>query len=178
MNRLYYSEVITMRRLFTSGLVLLAALLALNLLFLTHAGADENWQMGNLAYAARRLGVQPGVDGKYDVASLFQAIIDRLPTLCVVQILDPPVVYQGDKATLRVNAFPNAYCEIEVYLPSGRRSEADGLGLKKEAGANGIVSWTWLVDREATPGTGHIVVTAVVGSQRCKDTEEWQVLAR
>jgi hypothetical protein len=61
--------------------------------------------------------------------------------------------------TARVVALtePFAYADIEYWTPAGTKSEARGLH-PKHAGANGVVSWTWVIGSNTRPGLGTVMV--------------------
>jgi hypothetical protein len=95
-----------------------------------------------------------------------------------VQILDRALaVYRGNNATVSAQTLPGASCTIVVMLPSGKASTAAGLG-PKVAGADGKVSWTWLVGGTTATGVGSISVTATSGANTAQDTVSWTVLVR
>ncbi len=330
-----------MKRLFVGGMVLVSILVAASFLSLIFVSADNSWEMGDLARVARRLGVEPRPDGKYDLSSVLTAVLDRLPavpesavepignvstdvrTLTIqaspwyagtttpgagtwtfdagtwvslsaapaagyqfdhwegdlsgrdssrlvmmgadkrvtavfvtsfaasplrstlaLHVWPPrggttvPIVgtavydadttvdvtarptagyrfdhWEGDLCgeenpasltmdadrdvtavfmgtvqivgrdiesspgafvTLRAQTIPDAYCQVEVYLPSGDRSTAEGLE-PTWAGSDGFVSWTWRVDWCADPGIGQIIVTATSQGETCEDRVPWAV---
>ncbi len=64
----------------------------------------------------------------------------------------------GNVATVMVQTAPNASCSIGYVTPKGTQSEAAGL-VTKTAGADGDVSWSWLIGGATKPGTGSVTVT-------------------
>jgi NOL1/NOP2/fmu family ribosome biogenesis protein len=104
------------------------------------------------------------------------AAFEQDPSSLTVQILDRALaVYRGNNATMSAQTLPGASCSIVVMLPSGRASTAAGLG-PKVAGADGKVSWTWLVGGTTATGAGSITVTATLGINTAQDTVSWTVL--
>ncbi len=73
----------------------------------------------------------------------------------------PGTVSKGSYASVTVSTSPGAQCSIEVLYKSGA-STAQGL-YPKQAGADGLVSWTWKVGTRTTSGTWPIYITC--GSQ-------------
>lgn len=98
---LHCREVIPMKRLFVGGVLLVSFLLAVNLLSVILVTADENWEMGDLARVATRLGVEPGADGRYDLSSVLSAVLDRLP-----QVPAGAVQPSGQVCTLEMRVSP------------------------------------------------------------------------
>ena len=104
------------------------------------------------------------------------ATFEQNPSSLTVQILDRALaVYRGNNATVSAQTLPGASCSIVVMLPSGKASTAAGLGTKV-AGADGKVSWTWLVGGTTATGVGSITVTATSGINTAQDTVSWTVL--
>jgi hypothetical protein len=65
----------------------------------------------------------------------------------------------GDLATAAMHTTPGASCSIVYIHPSGKVSTQGGL-TPKAAGADGSVSWTWLISPQTVPtGTGTVTVT-------------------
>ena len=85
-------------------------------------------------------------------------------TLQFVSVTSP--VSRGGSATVVVQTSPAASCTIVVTYKSGP-SSAQGLG-PKQAGADGQVSWTWMVGSRTTPGDWPITVTC--GGQTIETT--------
>lgn len=81
----------------------------------------------------------------------------QAPLILEITSVTSPVS-PGSSATLTATTTPGALCDITVFYASGP-SEAAGLE-PKTAGPNGIVSWTWKVGTNTTPGTWPIIVTA------------------
>lgn len=73
----------------------------------------------------------------------------------------PGTVSKGSYASVTVSTSPGTVCSIDVEYKSGP-STAQGLD-PKQAGANGLVSWTWKVGTRTTSGTWPIYITC--GSQ-------------
>ncbi|MEO8458823.1 MAG: hypothetical protein ABI559_13555 [Chloroflexota bacterium] len=68
-------------------------------------------------------------------------------------------VSTGQNATVAVKTSPGASCSIVYTHPSGKTSTATGLD-PKTAGADGTVSWTWLIATTTKPlGNGKVLVT-------------------
>jgi len=63
----------------------------------------------------------------------------------------------GQMANVLVQTLPNAACSIFYTTPKGNVSQAKGLD-SKQAGADGRVSWTWLIGTNTTPGVGQVDV--------------------
>jgi len=81
----------------------------------------------------------------------------------LVSITSP--ISAGSNATLTVAVSPARACEIHVFLPSGRESEAKGLYPKRPSG--GRVSWTWRVGSRTAPGRGTIrILCGAAGNLR------------
>jgi hypothetical protein len=59
---------------------------------------------------------------------------------------------------MTVQTAPSAICAILFVTPAGAPSVAQGLG-PKTADAVGRVSWSWVIEANATPGTGTVTVT-------------------
>ena len=92
-----------------------------------------------------------------------------------VQIVDRGLeTSPGAYVTLRAQTIPDAYCQVEVYLPSQIRSTAEGLE-PKWAGSDGFVSWTWRVDWWADPGIGQIIVYATSQGETCEGRVPWAI---
>jgi beta-lactamase superfamily II metal-dependent hydrolase len=73
----------------------------------------------------------------------------------IVSVTSPAA--RGEDATLSAQTTPNASCSITVYYKSGP-SKAKGRA-PGNADGSGLVSWTWAVGPNTTPGTWRIVVT-------------------
>jgi competence protein ComEC len=86
----------------------------------------------------------------------FQPVASAAPAggLAIQSVTSP--VSTGDDATLIARTSPGASCSITVNYKSGP-STAEGLE-PKTADAQGMVSWTWEVGPQTTPGTWPIVV--------------------
>lgn len=72
-------------------------------------------------------------------------------------------VAPGDTATASVRAPAGARCQIEVTYRSGA-SEAQGLD-PATAGEDGVVSWTWIVGINTTPGDWVVAVECVAPNE-------------
>ena len=81
---------------------------------------------------------------------------------------------RGNFATLRAETLPNAYCTITVQYQSGPGT-ADGLKPTPIANSAGIVSWTWLVSGNTTPGSWLCAVTASLGGEYDADSRYIEV---
>ncbi|MFC1988661.1 thermonuclease family protein [Chloroflexota bacterium] len=82
-------------------------------------------------------------------------------------------VNPGDYATLVASTLPGAQCTIAVYYKSGA-SKASGL-LPINAGTNGVVSWSWKVGTNTTPGSWEIVVTASLDGETVTQTTRFTI---
>lgn len=71
----------------------------------------------------------------------------------------PASIRVGETATLVVTTAPGASCKVQVKYPGGKLSLADGLKKKQTADANGVATWTWIVDKATTSGTATATVT-------------------
>jgi len=72
----------------------------------------------------------------------------------------PAAVKRGANATASVQTVSNAACSIAVMYKAGDNVAAAGLG-DKTAPTRGLVSWTWTVGAQITPGTFPVSVTCV-----------------
>lgn len=79
----------------------------------------------------------------------------------LVSVTSP--VPPGADATLTLQTSPEALCLITVRYKSGA-SKASGL-VPKTADSRGVVSWTWRVGSQTTPGRWPITVTCSAGGQ-------------
>lgn len=68
----------------------------------------------------------------------------------------------GGRARVTVQSTPKASCGIRYIHPSGKPSTVAGLDPTK-AGADGTVSWGWVISTGTSKGTGTVIVTC--GSQ-------------
>jgi competence protein ComEC len=82
-------------------------------------------------------------------------------SLEIVSVTNP--VDAGSFATLQARTLPGADCDIAVYYKSGA-SVAQGLN-PKNAGSDGMVSWTWKVGSRTSSGSWRIVVMASLNGQ-------------
>ena len=82
-------------------------------------------------------------------------------------VADPRLTVLGGKLGLSASATmhiaPGSSCSIIYLHPAGKVSTAKGLG-PKTAGTNGVVEWTWLINRGTAVGTGSVTVTC--GAER------------
>lgn len=66
--------------------------------------------------------------------------------------------YPNGTARVTVRSAPGTPCSIRYITPLGNLSVAGGLG-PKPAGADGLVTWTWKIGANTSPGTGEVIVT-------------------
>jgi hypothetical protein len=167
-----------MKRRLVASISVLCLSLAMVILFAPSPSAVSNWEMGDLSQVAQCLGVD-STSGVYDVSEILCAIAERLDCscqeACFVEFENQVDVYRGNVATLTVLTQPNSNCTIAVYLPSGNKSGASGLG-PKTASASGVVTWSWLVGGNTGPGTGTIYVTSSMpDGDSCTESVNWEV---
>jgi hypothetical protein len=67
-------------------------------------------------------------------------------------------VARGSEASLVAQTSPNAACDLEVTLPSGAKSQSQGLG-PAESDSTGRVAWDWKIGTRTSPGTATATVT-------------------
>jgi hypothetical protein len=79
------------------------------------------------------------------------------PTLGILAIAMPTQARLGSDITVTIQTLPEALCEIEFIMPSGKASDAAELESKK-ADSSGICSWTWNLSANMAPGPGEIVI--------------------
>jgi hypothetical protein len=81
----------------------------------------------------------------------------RPPAPSFTLTVTSPVAHGGN-ATATGQTSPNASCTISYTTPAGTDSTAAGL-IPKIAGADGSVTWTWIIASATKPGTGTIRAT-------------------
>lgn len=64
----------------------------------------------------------------------------------------------GGEARLTVAVAPGTACSIAYSTPSGTVSEAEGL-IDATAGADGQITWRWIIGPSTNPGEGSVTVT-------------------
>jgi len=74
-----------------------------------------------------------------------------------ITLLVASPVTRGQTARATVTTNPNAFCSITVTYAS-RPTAAEGLA-PKDADGGGSVSWSWIVDPAAPPGSWPVEVT-------------------
>lgn len=79
------------------------------------------------------------------------------PLFVQVISLTSPVSPGGNPTTLFVKTKPGAICDIKLGYKGGQ-GEADAL-FSKQAGDNGLLSWTWSVDPSVAYGAYPVTVT-------------------
>jgi hypothetical protein len=79
-----------------------------------------------------------------------------------VRIVSANGARPGGTATLSAQAPPGASCSISYFTPAGTNSTAQGL-VTKTAGANGSVSWSWVIGTATRPDTGSVTVSCQPG---------------
>jgi len=72
-------------------------------------------------------------------------------------------VARNARASVTIKTTKGAECGIDVQYPSGS-STADGLE-PKTTNATGVVTWKWIVARDAKKGSVPIVITCTLGDQ-------------
>lgn len=80
-----------------------------------------------------------------------------VPALTVVEFRSP--VPAGGNARVVIQTSPGAACYLTYYTPSGKVSEATGLGAATADG-NGICAWEWKIGSQTNPGQGTVVIQA------------------
>jgi hypothetical protein len=70
-----------------------------------------------------------------------------------------PSTYVGGTAQATISTVPGASCQITVYDPRGKISEAVGLA-PKNAGVDGMCTWIWVVSPSDFKGTGYVKIDA------------------
>jgi hypothetical protein len=76
--------------------------------------------------------------------------------LSIISITSP--IARNADASLTAQTTAGASCSITYIVPSGNVSTAQGLD-DATAGSDGIVTWTWTIGGNTTPGTGSVQVT-------------------
>lgn len=114
---------------------------------------------GNIILISDGEGIEINSRGKViDSSNTFDntsSISEESSSLELVSITDS--IKLGDEVTLKMKGKENANYKIEVHYKSGI-SKASGLE-DKISDNEGIVSWTWKVSKNVTPGNYEIVVT-------------------
>jgi hypothetical protein len=75
----------------------------------------------------------------------------------VIEISSP--VRVGSNAKVRIQTAPGVRCSLRYITPSGRESNAQGLGTTY-ADATGVCIWEWTIGPNTRPGTGTIEIAA------------------
>ncbi len=65
----------------------------------------------------------------------------------------------GGAASAQIRTQPDSQCTLTFYLPSGRVSTADGVGIHT-TDKDGYCTWFWNIQGNVRPGTGTIVIVA------------------
>jgi len=94
------------------------------------------------------------------------------PRISITSISSP--IPQGSNATVEALATAGAYCTITVNYKSGTTSRAEGLDAKI-ADSSGNVSWTWMIETNASTGSGTIIVTASTSGGTASSTMHFLV---
>lgn len=81
------------------------------------------------------------------------------------------VVRQGDPAIIDAQTLPESSCLIEVKLPSGTISTADGIEPKipKLADLLGNIHWSWKISSRTNPGTANIKIVCSKGGEKIEN---------
>lgn len=77
---------------------------------------------------------------------------------CATRFISVTGAAPGGTASATVQTTPNAYCTIDYYTPIGTHSTAQGLE-PKNADPQGVVTWSWRIGANTTPGDGQVIVT-------------------
>lgn len=122
------------------------------------AGPDGNVTWSWLLSPTTRLGVgQVSVTCGSDQASV-AIIVGPAPAPVVGSRLAVQGGAPGDIASATMHGSPGVSCSISYTHPSGKASVAQGLDPQK-VGADGTVSWSWVIDSQTTAGTGTVAVS-------------------
>lgn len=80
-------------------------------------------------------------------------------------------VRQGDPAIIDAKTLPESSCLIEVKLPSGTVSEADGVKPKipKMADFSGSINWSWKISSRTNPGIANIKITCSKNDEKIEN---------
>src|SRR3972149_7051210 len=133
------------------------------------AAESLNMQYAQLAARALRAVDIPASLGEFEYAACLpntdqrgaKATARRLATLlgkleCEIGI----ACYPNDcQAAARAKAEPLARCEVAFLTPSGRTKRGASLAAKTADG-DGLVSWSWRINRKMRPGSGEVTVTS------------------
>ena len=65
----------------------------------------------------------------------------------------------GELAAVQAKAEPLARCEVAFLTPSGRTKRGASLAAKTADG-DGLVSWSWRINRKMRPGSGEVTVSS------------------
>ena len=83
--------------------------------------------------------------------------IEKPPSTTLTLLAGSEDVKQGEQATVRVKGTPGMTYSIYVKLPSGKYSTASAL-IAKEADAEGVVEWSWLIQSGTKTGIATVTV--------------------
>jgi len=91
--------------------------------------------------------------------------------------VDSHLIEQNATAQLDIKTAPEASCAIKVTLPSGSQSSAKGLETKI-ADNSGVITWSWKINWNTTPGTANINITCSKDGQSFSKSLQMEIIER
>ncbi|MBI2670286.1 MAG: hypothetical protein HYX20_04045 [Candidatus Yanofskybacteria bacterium] len=95
----------------------------------------------------------------------------------IVVSLIPSPVKQNDTVKLDIKTAQETQCALKVTLPSGSQSTAKGLE-DKTADNSGVISWSWKINWNTTPGTANIDINCSKNEQSFSKSLQMVIIER
>ena len=93
--------------------------------------------------------------------------------IIIISLTSP--IKQNSAAQLDIKTVPESQCTIEVILPSGNESGANGLE-PKTAYNTGNITWSWRINWNTKPGTATINLSCSKDSQNFSKTLQIEII--